>query len=41
MGARGREYILKNFAADRVATQMYSLYQWLNGDSDKPDFVYE
>lgn len=41
MGARGREYILKNFAADRVATQMYSLYQWLNGDSDKPEFVYE
>lgn len=39
MGARGREYILKNFAADRVATQMYSLYQWLNGDSGKPDFV--
>lgn len=39
MGTRGREYILKNFAADSVATQMYSLYQWLNGDSDKPDFI--
>lgn len=41
MGLRGREYILKNFAASNVAAQMYRLYRWLNGDSDKPDFVYE
>lgn len=40
-GIRGRDYVLTNFAADRVAGQMYSLYQWLNGDCGKPDFVYE
>lgn len=41
MGTRGREYILRTFAADKVAEQMLKLYQWLNGDKDKPEFVYE
>lgn len=39
-GIRGRDYVLTNFAADRVAGQMYSLYQWLNGNCEKPDFVF-
>lgn len=40
MGKRGREYILSTFAADKVARQMLSLYQWINGDFAKPEFVY-
>ena len=39
-GIRGRDYVLTNFAADKVASQMYSLYQWLNGDCGKPEFVF-
>lgn len=41
MGRRGRDYILHMFAADKVAGQMLALYRWLNGDDDKPEFVYE
>ncbi len=41
MSKRGRDYILRTFAADKVAEQMLELYQWLNGDIDKPEFVYE
>lgn len=41
MGQRGREYILNNFDASRVASQMLDLYRWLAGHADKPDFVYE
>lgn len=41
MGQRGREYILNNFAAHQVASQMLSLYKWLAGEGDKPEFVYE
>lgn len=40
MGIRGRDYIVRTFAADRVAAQMLSLYQWINGDTSKPDFVH-
>lgn len=40
MGKRGHDYILRTFAADKVATQMLSLYQWINGEEAKPEFVY-
>ena len=40
MSKRGRDYILRTFAADQVASQMHKLYRWLNGDSEKPEFVF-
>ena len=40
MGKRGRDYILRTFAADKVASQMLDLYRWINKEIDKPDFVY-
>jgi glycosyltransferase involved in cell wall biosynthesis len=39
MGCRGREYIINTFAANKIATKMMSLYSWINGDREKPDFV--
>lgn len=41
MGHRGRDYVLRTFSANKVASQMHLLYKWLNGETDKPDFVYE
>lgn len=41
MGLRGREYILQNFSANKVAQKMNNLYLWLNKEIDKPNFVYE
>lgn len=40
MGIRGREYVLRKFAADKVASQMLSLYKWLTHEAAKPDFIY-
>lgn len=41
MGRRGRNYILNTFAADQIAKKMLRLYEWLNSNGTKPDFVYE
>lgn len=40
MGQRGREYILNTFAAESVAKDMLRMYKWLNGEADRPDFIY-
>lgn len=40
MGQRGRDYILRTFAVDKVASQINNLYQWILGNSDKPEFVF-
>lgn len=40
MGQRGRDYILRTFTADKVASRMLALYQWLIGSGDKPEFVF-
>lgn len=40
MGTRGRDYILRTYSAERIATQMLQLYRWLAKEIDKPDFVY-
>lgn len=40
MGKNGRDYILRTFAAEKVASQMLALYHWLLGGMKKPDFVY-
>lgn len=41
MGHRGREYILRTYIDKKIASQMLSLYSWILGKGDKPDFVYE
>lgn len=41
MGKRGRDYILRTFAADKIAAQMLELYKWIKGEASKPKFVYE
>lgn len=41
MGYRGREYVLRTYAAEKVARQMLDLYKWLAGETPKPEFVYE
>ena len=41
MGRRGRNYILNTFAADQIALKMLRLYEWINGNGTKPDFVYD
>lgn len=40
MGKRGRDYVLRTYAAEEVASQMLRLYQWLAGEGEKPEFVY-
>lgn len=40
MGQRGRDYILRTFASEKVASQMLELYRWLLGEGSKPEFVY-
>lgn len=40
MGANGRDYILRTYSSERIATQMLQLYQWLAKENDRPDFVY-
>ena len=40
-GKRGREYIIKNFIGEKVASQMHELYRWILGENVKPDFVCE
>lgn len=39
MGARGRELILISYSSEKVAQMMASLYGWLLGKNEKPDFV--
>lgn len=39
MGQRGRDYILRTYASEMVASHMLSLYRWLLGKAPKPDFV--
>lgn len=40
MGQRGRDYILRTFAANNVASKMLTLYRWILGEAPKPDFIY-
>ena len=41
MGKIGHRYILKTFAGENVAYQMYELYKWMFGENIKPNFVYD
>ena len=41
MGERGRQLVIQNYEQNKVANMMTDLYQWILGNADKPDFVYE
>ena len=39
MGARGREWMQRDFSWDTVAQRMENVYRWCAGKSDMPEFV--
>lgn len=41
MGERGRQLMEDNYAVDKIAAKLKSLYEWILGESEKPSFVYE
>lgn len=41
MGKRGKEFIRRQFSPASIARSMLRLYQYLLGDTAKPDFVHE
>ncbi len=41
MGKRGKEFIRRRFSPATIARSMLCLYQYLLGDTTKPDFVHE
>lgn len=40
MGENGKRLIRDNYSVDVLGRKMLSLYKWLVGEGDKPDFVY-
>lgn len=40
MGRRGRQLVFEKYSAKTIAAQMKSLYDYLIGEGEKPDFVY-
>lgn len=41
MGIRGREYIKNSFAAEKIASEMIKLYEWIYNKNAKPLFIYD
>lgn len=41
MGTRGRKLIEEKYEQNKVAGMMHNLYKWINGEGEKPEFVYE
>lgn len=41
MGKRGRQLVLDKYSVDVVSRQMEQLYDWVAGQGDKPEFVYD
>jgi hypothetical protein len=39
MGRRGRQLILENYSWDNAARKMLSIFSWLIGDGDRPDWL--
>jgi hypothetical protein len=37
----GCELMKENYSIETVALKMMRLYQWISGQSEKPEFVYE
>ncbi len=40
MGGNGRQLMIDKYSVDSVALKMKSLYEWVIGNSSRPDFVY-
>ncbi|SFG08891.1 glycosyltransferase [Prevotella sp. KH2C16] len=40
MGDNGKLLMAKKYSVESVASQMNSLYQWILGDKERPDFVF-
>lgn len=41
MGAKGRKLIEEKYEQHKVARMMVELYKWINGEGQKPKFVYD
>lgn len=41
MGERGRRLVEERYSVEAVARQMKTLYEWVMGAGEKPEFVYE
>ena len=41
MGLNAREIVQKDFSIEQISCKLDTLYKWLLGTKDKPDFVYE
>lgn len=39
MGARGKQLVEKKFSRNKIAREMYSVYEWILGLGEKPDCV--
>lgn len=41
MGLNGRELMRRNYSVEALGKKMKSMYEWILGKTDKPDFVYD
>lgn len=41
MGERGKALMEKNYSIEAVTYKMKLLYEWILGQNEKPEFVYE
>ena len=41
MGLNGRQLMEERYSVDSIAHQMKTLYEWILGETEKPEFVYE
>ena len=41
MGERGKKLMENSYSIEAVASKMKQLYEWILGQSPKPEFVYE
>jgi glycosyltransferase involved in cell wall biosynthesis len=39
MGSAGRDWMEKDFSWDRIASQMFATYDWINGNQEKPAWI--
>lgn len=41
MGQKGRKLVVEKYTLEAVSLQMKQMYNWIFGERDKPDFIYE
>lgn len=41
MGTNGRKLVEENYSVQTIGEKMKSLYEWILGENEKPEFVYE